>query len=141
MKFYHVSEESEVQNIYSKGIPANADNEIVLMVLSDSFLMKKFLFDVYAHEVLKADTYCAFEIDPAGVTGPLSETGINSIFADYFKICKMPLIERRYVKPFKSEESYEGMGLMEGVFPVENKDKFTDSYKRKVLDYLKEVVV
>jgi hypothetical protein len=139
MKYYHVAEESAVQNIYSKGITPDTANKIILIVLSDSFIMKKFLFDVYAHEVLKTDTYCAFEIDSAGVTGPLSETEINSIFADSFKSCKIPFIERKYVKPFKSEESYEGMGLMEGVFPVENKDKFTDSYKRKVLEYLKEV--
>jgi hypothetical protein len=103
-------------------------------------LLKKFIFDLYAHEVLKVDIYCIFEIAPEGFEGPLIESNINSIFSDSFKIAKQPLIERKDLIPFKTDDSYEGMGLIEGVYPVENKDKFTEQYKRKVLEYLKEVV-
>jgi len=139
MKYYHVAPENEVDKIYNNGIYANKKNEIILVVLKDDFLLKKFLLDVYAHEELGVDTYCAFEIKPEGVQGPLFETGINSIFSDSYKASKQPHIESKYLKPFNAEESYQGMGLIEGVFPVENKDKFTDEYKHQVLEYLKEV--
>ncbi|MCP5048282.1 MAG: hypothetical protein GY940_14015, partial [bacterium] len=48
-------------------------------------------------------------------------------------------IERKFLTPFIADQSYEGMGLIEGVLPVENRDKFTDEYKKKVLEYIKEV--
>jgi hypothetical protein len=139
MKFYHVAPEAQVEKIYGSGIQANEKGEIPIIALKDDFLLKKFIFDLYAHEVLRLDVYCLFEITQEGVEGSLFEADINNIFSDSFKISKQPHIERKYLKPFKTDESYEGMGLIEGVFPVENKDKFTDKYKRKVLEYLKEI--
>lgn len=139
MKYYHVAAENEVDKIYNNGIYANKKNEIILVVLKDDFLLKKFILDVYAHEELGVDTYCAFEISPTGVEGPLFETNIKSIFSGSYKASKQPHIESKYIKPFKGEETYEGMGLINGVFPVENKEKFTDEYKHQVLMYLQEV--
>ncbi|MGD2088084.1 MAG: hypothetical protein PVH61_18030 [Candidatus Aminicenantes bacterium] len=140
MKFYHVAPEAQVEKIYRSGIQANERGEIPVIALKDDFLLKKFIFDVYAHEVLKVDIYCIFQVIPEGFAGPLSESNINSIFSDSFKICQQAHIERKDLIPFKTDDSYQGMGLIEGVYPVENKDKFTDAYKRKVLEYLKEVV-
>ncbi len=140
MKFYHVAPEAQVEKIFGGGIQANKQGEIPVIALKDDFLLKKFIFDLYAHEVLKVDIYCIFEITPGGFEGPLFESHIKSIFSDSFKISRQPYIERQYLIPFKTDESYAGMGLIEGVFPVENKDKFTEEYKRKVLEYLKEVV-
>ena len=140
MKFYHVAPEAQVEKIYGSGIQANEKGEIPIIALKDDFLLKKFIFDLYAHEVLKVDIYCIFEVIAEGFTGPLIESDISSIFSDSFKISQQPYIERKYLIPFKTDESYEGMGLIEGVYPVENKDKFTEKYKRKVLEYLKEVV-
>jgi hypothetical protein len=88
---------------------------------------------------LKVDIYCIFEITPEGFSGPLVQSNIDSIFSDSFKIVKQPQIQRPDLIPFKTDDSYEGMGLIEGVYPVENKDKFTEEYKQKVLEYLKEV--
>jgi hypothetical protein len=140
MKFYHVAKEKELSNIFSKGIPSDEKGEIILIVLKDDFMMKKFILDVYAHEELRLDTYCAFEVLEQGVEGPLFNSGINSIFADSFKVSRQQRIDSKYLKLFKSGESYGGMGLMEGMFPVEHKDKFTDEYKKKVLEYLKQVM-
>jgi hypothetical protein len=140
MKFYHVAPEGQVEKIYRSGIEANEKGEIPVIALKDDFLLKKFIFDLYAHEVLKVDIYCIFEIIPGGFTGPLLQSNIDSIFSDLFKIAKQPQIQRPDLIPFKSDDSYEGMGLIEGVYPVENKDKFTKEYKQKVLEYLREVV-
>lgn len=140
MKFYHLAPEAQVEKIYGSGIQADEKGEIPVIALKDDFLLKKFIFDLYAHEVLNVDIYCVFEITPGGFASSLIESNINSIFCDSFKIAKQPHIERKDLIPFKTDDSYEGMGLIEGVFPVENKDKFTEEYKRKVLEYLKEVV-
>ncbi len=139
MKYYYAAPETEANNIYNKGITANTRAEIPIIALKDDFLLKKFIFDLYAHEVLGVDIYCLFEIQAEGVNGPLFDTSIKNIFSETFKVVKQPRIDRQYIIPFETEENYEGMGLIEGVFPVENKDKFTDEYKRKVLEYLKEL--
>jgi len=139
MKFYHVAPEKEVSDIFNRGIYPNEKGEITIIVLNDNFLMNKYIFDLYAWEVLGVDIYCAFEIQQHGIEGVLSDSGIDSIFSASYKVTKQKSIDRKYLKPFKSVESYEGMGLISGVFPVENKDKFTPTYKQKVLDYLSEV--
>lgn len=139
MKFYHVAPEAQVEKIFRSGILANEKGEIPVIALKDDFLLKKFIFDLYAHEVLKVDIYCIFEITPEGFAGPLLQSNIKSIFSDSFKNAAQPHIERKALIPFKTDDSYEGMGLIEGVYPVENKDKFTEEYKQKVLEYLKEV--
>lgn len=139
MKFYHVAPDAQVEKIYGSGIQANEKGEIPVIALKDDFLLKKFIFDLYAHEVLKVDFYCIFEITTEGFEGSLFESDIKSMFSDSFKIAKQPHIEWKDLIPFKTDDSYEGMGLIEGVYPVENKDKFTEEYKRKVLEYLNEV--
>jgi len=140
MKFYHIAPEDQLSSIYNQGILADSKGEITIIVLKEDFLLKKFIFDVYAHEELGLEVYCLFEIKEQGIEGPLYSVEINSIFSDSFKISKQEKIEREFIVPFKSDENYEGMGLIDGMYPVENKDKFTDEYKRKVLEYLKEVV-
>ena len=137
MIFYHAAPEKELNKIYNDGIHANDRGEIPLIVLKDEFMLKKFLFDLYAHEILGVDVYCLFEIKPQGIEGPLSN--IDNIFADSFKVSHQPHIPRKFIKPYQSDESYQGMGLIEGMFPVENKDKFTEEYKQKVLEYLNQV--
>jgi len=59
MKFYHVAPEKEAVDIINKGIYPNDKGEITIIVLKDNFLMNKYIFDVYAWEVLKVDIYCA----------------------------------------------------------------------------------
>lgn len=139
MKFYHVAPETQVEKIYGSGIQANEKGEIPIIALKDDFLLNKFIFDLYAHEILGVDVYCLFEIIQEGLEGALSDSDIDNIFSDCFKVSGQQSIDRNHLRPFKTDESYAGMGLIEGVFPVENKDKFTDNYKQKVLEYLKEV--
>ncbi len=140
MKYYHIAPEKELSNIFTKGVLKNKKGEIIIITLKEEFMLKKFIFDVYAHEELKVDTYCAFEISEKGIEGPLFKTAINSIYSDSYKVTMQHLIDKKFLKFFKSGETYGGMGLLEGVLPVEHKDKFTELYKRKVLEYLKEVV-
>jgi len=139
MKFYYLAPEAMQSAIFSKGIQAAADNQITLMVLKDDFIMTKFLFDVYAYEELGVDTYCAFEISPEGMQGPLSESDSKSIFSQALKKTNQTFIDKKYLKPYITDENYQGMGLVAGVLPIENKEKFTEEYKQKVLDYLKEL--
>ena len=139
MQFYHVAPEKVVSDIFNQGIYSNEKGEITVIVLNDNFLMGKYIFDVYAWEILGVDIYCAFEIRQQAIEGPLFDSGIANIFSVVYKVVKQKNIDRKYLIPFKSGESYEGMGLINGVFPVENKDKFTPAYKQKVRDYLNEV--
>ena len=133
MKFYHAALEKELNKI------SNDRGEIPLIVLVDEFMLKKFIFDLYAHEILGVDVYCLFEIKPQGIAGPLLNANIDSIFSSLFKVTQQAHIARKLIIPYQTEESYQGMGLIEGMFPVENKDKFTGEYKQKVLDYLNQV--
>lgn len=140
MKFYYIAPEEKLNSLFQDGIQADEKGNIVLIVLKEDFLMKKFVFDVYAYEVLKLDVYCLFEVAGDAVEGPLFDTGIDNLFANCFKESKQQHIPAANLSPFKTDENYQGMGLEAGVFPVENKDKFTGTYKQKVLEYLKEVV-
>jgi hypothetical protein len=139
MKFYHAAPEKELHKIYNDGIHANERGEIPLIVLADEFMLKKFIFDLYAHEILGVEVYCLFEINPQGIAGPLSNANIDNIFSRLFKVSHQPHITRKDILPYQTEENYQGMGLIEGMFPVENKDKFTEEYKQKVLEYLNQV--
>lgn len=140
MKYFYIAPEKQQNDIFQKGIHANESGNITLVVLKDDFLMKKFVFDMYAYEELKLDVYCLFEIAEEGVEGPLFDSQINSLFSDSYKNSKQIHIQPQYLSNYKTDENYQGMGLEKGVFPVEYKDKFTDTYKRKVLEYLEEVV-
>lgn len=136
MRYFYLAPEEALNSIYSDGIKADENGEIRIITLKDDFLMDKFIFDVYAYEILELDIYCLFQILDEGIRGELSDGDINHIFSDTFKILKQETIEKKYIAPYGSEAKYEGMGLEEGVLPVENKDKFTAEYKQKILEYL-----
>jgi hypothetical protein len=139
MRFYHPAPEKELNKIYNDGIQANDRGEIPLIVLKEDFMLKKYIFDLYAYEIMGVDVYCLFEIKAQGIEGTLSNATIDNTFAGSFKVLHQANIARKFITPFQTEESYQGMGLIEGMFPVENKDKFTVEYKQKVLEYLNQV--
>jgi hypothetical protein len=136
MRYFYLAPEEALNSIYSEGIKADEKGEIRIISLKDDFLMDKFIFDVYAYEVLNLDVYCLFQVLDIGIGGELSDSDIDHIFSDTFKILKQETIEKKYIAPYSSEAKYEGMGLEEGVLPVENKDKFTAEYKQKIQEYL-----
>ena len=136
MRYFYLAPEDELSTIFTRGIKAEKNGEIKIIVLKDDFLMDKFIFDVYAYEVLKLESYCLFQILFSGIGGELSDSTGEHTFSDCFKMLKQETIERQFIAPYKSEISYEGMGYEEGVFPVENKEKFTPDYKQKILEYL-----
>ncbi|HLP60678.1 MAG TPA: hypothetical protein VK186_17680 [Candidatus Deferrimicrobium sp.] len=136
MRYFYVASEDRLSSIYTSGIKADKDKEIKIIALQEDFLMDKYIFDVYAYEVLGLDVYCLFHILPLGFQGEILDSNINHIFARVFKKLIQETIERKYIAPYRSLINYEGMGLVEGVFPVENKDKFTPAYKQKILEYL-----
>ncbi len=136
MRYFYLAPDEALNSIYTNGIKADEKGEIRIIALKDDFLMDKFVFDVYAYEILNLDVYCLFQILDDGIRGELSDGDINHIFSDTFKILKQETIEKRYIAPHGSESKYEGMGLEEGVFPVENKEKFTPEFKQKILEYL-----
>jgi hypothetical protein len=139
MKFYYVAADTEVNTIFSDGVAAKDGREIPIIALHDSFLMSKFVFDVYAHEILNVDVYCAFEIDKDGFESALFNSSISHIFSPVFKVIYQENIPRKFLKPFQTDQSFEGMGLIEGVLPVENREKFTDQYKQKIKEYIDEL--
>jgi hypothetical protein len=139
MKYYYVAPDRDVDGIYSSGVDMKGNPKIPIIALHESFLMTKYIMDVYAHDVLEVDVYCAFEVSHQGIQTPLFESQIQHIFKDVFKVVLQESIERKYLKPYKTDTSYEGMGLIDGVFPVENRDKFTGAYKEKILEYIKEL--
>lgn len=136
MRYFYLAPENELSTIFTKGIKADENGEIKIIVLKDDFLMDKFIFDVYANEVLGLEAYCLFQILLSGVGDELSDSDEEHIFSSCFKTLKQEVIERQFIAPYKSDTSYEGMGYEEGVFPVENKEKFTPDYKQKILEYL-----
>jgi hypothetical protein len=136
MRYFYLASEDQLSSIYTNGIKADEHGEIPIIALNEDFLMDKYIFDVYAYEILRLDIYCLFHILPLGFQGEILDTNIDHIFAGAFKILKQESIERKYIAPYQSLTSYEGMGLVEGVFPVENKDKFTPEYQQKILEYL-----
>jgi len=136
MRYFYLASEDQLSSIYTNGIKADKHGEIEIIALQEDFLMDKYIFDVYAYEVLGLDIYCLFHILPLGFQGEILDSKIDHIFAGSFKILKQETIERKYIAAYQSLTSYEGMGLVEGVYPVENKDKFTPEYQQKILEYL-----
>jgi hypothetical protein len=136
VRYFYLAPDEELSSIFSSGITANDKGEINIILLKDDFLMDKFIFDVYAYDVLGLDIYCLFQVLYSGINGEITDSDIDHMFSRSFKILKQEKIERLFIAPYKSDTGYEGMGLEEGVFPVENKDKFTPQYKQKILEYL-----
>ncbi len=137
MRYFHLAPEKDLTSIYNNGITADNKGEIKIIALREDFLMDKFIFDIYAYEVLGLDIYCLFQILSDGINSEILDSQINHLFSDYFKILKQNTIKKRYITPYQSDIKYEGMGLVEGVFPVESQEKFTPDNKQKILEYLK----
>lgn len=137
MRYFYLAPEEEQSSIFTGGITADHRGEIKIIQLKDDFLMDKFIFDMYAFEVLGLDIYCLFQVLYNGISGEITDSDIDHMFSKSFKILKQEKIDRLFIAPYKSDTRYEGMGLEEGMFPVENKDKFTPQYKQKILEYLK----
>ena len=137
MRYFHLAPEKDLSSIYNDGITADNKGEIKIITLREDFLADKFIFDIYAYEILGLDIYCLFQISSDGINSEILDGRIDHLFSDYFKILKQDTIEKRYITPYQSDIKYEGMGLMEGVFPVESQEKFTPDYKQKILEYLK----
>lgn len=136
MRYFYLAPEEALNSIYTNGIKADDKGEIRIITLKDDFLMDKFIFDVYAYEVLNLEVYCLFQVLIIGIRGDLLDGDIDHTFSDAFKILKQETIEKKYIAPYRSESKYEGMGLEEGVFPVESKEKFTPAFKQKILEYM-----
>jgi hypothetical protein len=102
--------------------------------VKDTFQMYKFVLDVYAYEVLGLDEYCLFEIALPAISGQVVENDIDNLFVDFFKILIQPAVEPQYLKRITTNR-YEGMSLDVGIHFVENKEKFTTAYKKKILSY------
>lgn len=139
MKYYYVAPESEIEMLFTSGITAKGKPEITIIALNDNFLMTKYILDVYAYEVLGVDVYCAFEIMKEGVDTALFNSPIKNTFSEVFKVIYQGHIKKQFLRTIKTDHSYEGMGFIEGVFPVENRDRFTDEYKNKILEYIREL--
>ncbi len=136
MRYFYLASEDQLSSIYTTGIKADKNGYIRIIALQEDFLMDKYIFDVYAYEILGLEIYCLFHILPLGFQGEILDSNIDHIFAGAFKILKQETIERKYIAAYQSLTNYEGMGLVEGVFPVENKDKFNPEYQQKILEYL-----
>jgi len=136
MRYFYLAPENELSTVFTGGIKADVNGEIKVIVLKDDFLMDKFIFDAYAYEVLGLEAYCLFQVLLSGISGEFSDSDVEHPFSSCFKVLKQETVERQFIAPYNSETSYEGMGYEEGVFPVENKEKFTPEYKQKILEYL-----
>lgn len=136
MRYFYLAPENELNEIFTGGIKAGEGGVIKLIALKDDFLMDKFIFDVYAYEVLGLEEYCLFQVLYSGISGEISGSGTAHLFSDCFKVLSQESIDRQFIAPYKSETSYGGMGFEEGVFPVETKEKFTPNYKQKIREYL-----
>lgn len=136
MRYFYMAPESELRTLYSKGIFAAPNGEIPIIVLPNDFIMDKLLFDLIAWEVKKIDVYCLFQVLQEGMHGEITDGPPGHPFAGTMKILKQKFVQSDFLAPFATDVSYEGMGLEVGVFPVENKEKFTPEFKQKILEYL-----
>lgn len=138
MKYYYIVAEQQSNQVAEEGIKCDKNGMIDLVALKDTFLMDKFVLDVYAYEVLGLEEYCLFEIALSAISGQVVENDINNLFVDFFKILIQPAVEPEHLKRITTDR-YEGMGLDVGIHLVENKEKFTSAYKKKVLSYYREL--
>jgi hypothetical protein len=100
--------------------------------------MDKFVLDVYANEIMGLEEYSYFEILFNGISGQLIDSISDNLFAEFFQILIQPLIKPEFLKR-PTTDRYEGMGLDVGIHLVENKEKFDDDYKKKILSYYHEI--
>ena len=132
MKYFYAAPVHEGNTISEEGIKSDDRGVIELIALKEGFLMQKFVFDVYSSEVIGSDEYSLFEISPEGIVGQITKTDKENFLADFFIVVMQPFIETVHLKRLTTDR-YEGMGLDIGIHLVENKEKFTDDYKQKIL--------
>ncbi len=138
MKYYYIVPEQQSNRIAEEGIKCDKRGLIDLVAVKDTFLLYKFVLDVYACEVLGLEEYCLFEIALPAISGQVVENDTDNLLVDFFKILIQPAIEPEHLKRI-STDRYEGMGLDVGIHLVESKEKFTKAYKKKVLSYYREL--
>jgi hypothetical protein len=136
MKYYYIAPDSQLKNILESGIKADADKIIKIVTFRDDFVVLKYVFDIFAYEILHHDYYILFKIVEKGIQMPLLDSISKSKLAVFFKSISQPAIDRKYIELIPSDDNFQSMGLENGIFPVEHKEKFTDRYKQKILDYL-----
>lgn len=138
MKYYYIAKAEEGNRIAETGIKAGEKGIINIIVLKDTFLMDKFVLDVYAYEVMGLEEYNYFEIMAKGISGQIIDSEIDNLFTEFFKLLVQPFIAAVDLKRITTDR-YEGMGLDIGIHLVENKEKFDDDYKKKILGYYHEI--
>ena len=138
MKIFYCAHAEKVGKIAQDGIMADEDGTIPVIVVDKMFLMSKFVVDSYAFEILGIEEYCYFEISPKGISGKIIDTSISDMFSPFYKLLKQHSIQKQFLTP-QMTDRYESMGLGTGIFLVENKDKFNETYKKKILEYAEEL--
>lgn len=138
MKYYYVVAEHHGNKVAEEGIKCDERGIIDIIALKDTFLMDKFVLDVYAYEVLGLEEYSLFEVSIKGIVGQLIASDIDNLFSGFFKVLIQPFISSKHLKRITTDR-YEGMGLDVGLHIVENKEKFNDEYKKKILSYYHEI--
>ncbi|MCK5058591.1 MAG: hypothetical protein KAT34_18190 [Candidatus Aminicenantes bacterium] len=138
MKYYYVAAEQYGNRIAEEGIQCDESGVITVITLKDTFLMDKFVLDVYTCEVLGLEEYSLFEISLKGIAGELLDSNIDNLFSEFFQVLTQPFISPGFLKRITTYR-YEGMGLDIGLHIVENKEKFDDEYKKKILGYYHEI--
>lgn len=138
MKYYYVVAEQSGNRTAEEGIQCDERGVITLITLKDTFLMDKFVLDVYAWEILGVEVYSLFEISLKGIGGEILDSDIDNLFSEFFKVLSQPFISPGFLKRITTDR-YEGMGLDVGLHIVENKEKFDDEYKKKILGYYHEI--
>ena len=138
MRFFYCAHSEKVGKITQDGIMADENGTIPVIIVDKMFLMHQFVIDSYAYEILGIEEYCYFEISPKGISGEISDTSISDVFAPFYKSLKQRSIQKQFLTP-QMTDRYESMGLGIGIFLVENKDKFNETYKKKILEYAEEL--
>ena len=137
LRFFYCAESKQFNGISKKGIRANMNGQIPIVLIDERFLMYQFVINSYAYEILGLEEYCYFEIAPKGVRGEIIEMNSTDILSPFYKLLKQDTIEPEFLSP-QLTDRYKSMGFDIGAFLVENKENFTDTYKKKILDYAKE---
>ncbi len=136
MRYFYCAKAEYVNIISQQGISSN-EKAIPIIVVDERFLMYQFVIDSFAFEILETDEFCFFEISAEAITGNIVDLQTDNLFAPFFKLLKQSNIGKNFLTP-QVTDRYDSMGFDIGVFLVENKQNFNDTYKRKILEYAKE---
>jgi len=136
LRYFYCAKAEYVNIISQQGISSN-EKAIPIIVVDERFLMYQFVIDSFAFEILETDEFCFFEISAEAITGNIVDLQTDNLFAPFFKLLKQSNIGKNFLTP-QVTDRYDSMGFDIGVFLVENKQNFNDTYKRKILEYAKE---